>query len=116
MGATVTVLPNIGKWRVTCIDHPQLDRIVNSPEHAANIVALHDRLDHPEEAVQIQEFRISTAAGMLVTILDDPAITGPERVAATMIWKALTGLPETEAINAAYRYAMNNVTAYEPPF
>lgn len=106
--ATEPVGPTSNAYRVTCSQHG-LNRLVMTPEHAANIVRLHDRTDHADDPPP-ESFDISAAARAYLNA------DGPDDGAAYEVWAALTGCTTETADELARDYADSPTTAHPAPF
>lgn len=63
-------------------------------------------------------FNISEAASWVVLLQDDPEMGDSHRLSALMVWKALTGLNESDAVDYARRLtddAHPHLRAYTSP-
>lgn len=111
-GAEVTEVE--GGFLVTCDAH-SLIRGVETGQHAANLQALHNRMDHADDTDSI-EVDLTAAASMVRLA----AAAGGELEAesALTVWAALTGMPRTEALAYAQQLADVDppLTAAVPPF
>lgn len=112
MGAEVNteaIGPTSNAYRVTCATHG-LNRLVMTPEHAQNIVRMHDRIDHAEDPPP-EQFNISAAARAMLA-------AGDSMGGAYDVWIALTGCDNDEqtAEQLARDYADSPTTAHPAPF
>jgi len=97
-GAEVTEVDD--GYLVVCPEH-NLIRGVETGQHAANLQALHNRVDHCDDTDSIA-VDLTAAARVVVDSFD---------AAALDVWKALTGI---SAGPDAYAYA-EQLAAAEPP-
>lgn len=89
------------RYRVTCKEH-NLDRTVDTFDHAQNLLNLHGARDHPEP--EQPTLNLTAAAEWLLVIRADPTVnSGPAWTAALALWEQLTGLHD----DAAVRYALH---------
>lgn len=82
-------------WGVVCYAH-SLDVTVDTPAHARNLAAKHNREQHPDTPPAPGTSVNLTAAAIDVVLFQD-------RIHIRRMWAALTGLPETEALAYAYQ-------------
>jgi hypothetical protein len=106
-GAEVQEVPD--GYLVVCPQH-NLIRGVESGQHAANLQALHNRIDHADDTDSI-EVDLTAAARALIGVWEDPGTTRPERAAVLTVWQALTGLTGKDP---AVTFAREIAAAPEP--
>lgn len=111
---TTVVETSVG-WRVTCDDHG-LDRVVLTEQHAANLEALHNRVDHADDSDPVS-VDLTAAAAEVLDAVDTDSGDGESAVALN-VWEALTGLrgPEGLAYARELAAAAPPLTALIPPF
>lgn len=104
------------RYRVSCPVH-SLDRVVDTPAHAANLEALHNRVDHADDSDPVHVDLTAAARAVIDPVplrsWDQGAYTGAEAV-----WEALTGLTGDDALAYAREVAAADppITASVPPF
>jgi len=110
--------PISNAYRVTCPEHG-LNRLVLTPEHADNLLRMHDRIDHADEPPP-ETFDITAAATAVLGL--QRGAGGDAADAALMVWQALTGRDTTTdeddeaALQLARDYADSPTTAHTAPF
>jgi hypothetical protein len=94
---------------VVCDRHSLL-RMVETGQHAANLQALHNRVDHADDTDSIAVDLTAAAHEVMCTI---------ERTAAMKVWQALTGILDyDDAWDYAIEIGRANppIAAHIPPF
>lgn len=96
------------RWEVTCTEHA-LFRIVYTDDHATNLAALHNRVDHTEPTPDALEFNVTAAAKAYLNTGDDPA--------ARVVWESLVVGTGEDPRALAERLSGGPATiAYTAPF
>lgn len=104
-----------GRWHVGCDQH-QLDRTVDTEAHAANLLALHLRIDHQTTPGEPATLDLTAAAALVTIIHADPIMSDLAKTTARNIWACLTGLEGEAALAYARQVAATQTTAVIPPF
>lgn len=105
---------------VTCEPHG-LARKVETGQHAANLQALHNRIDHADDTDSIA-VDLTAAASVVVDAIPEPGSDAWDRAyaaGARHVWERLTGIeaPEDALAHArAIAAADPPITAAVPPF
>lgn len=113
-----TIVADGDYWRVICPAH-SLHRTVATQKHAQNILALHERIDHPHDDEQAEPLDLTRAAAWLLLVHDDPDMGESHRTVAMTLWtELLGGMGRRSALDFAREVVDANppLTAHIAPF